>query len=468
MNQDTTRHAVRPRVLIVDDDKALGESLADELTTDGFDTTHVSSSREAAHLLEQDFDILVTDLRMPVVDGLGLLALSRKIAPARPVIVMTAFSAVDTAIESIRQGAYHYLTKPFGVDELSLFLGRALADASLRREATELRRALSSSESFAHVIGQSSAMRGVCSLVSRVADASTPILLLGETGTGKGLLARTMHGQSHRAGRAFVTVNCAAVPDQLLESELFGHIRGAFTGATTHRIGLLEAADGGTLFLDEIGEMSMALQAKMLDVLERGVVRAVGSNKERALDVRIVAATHRDLRRQIAAGQFREDLLFRLNVVTITVPPLRERRDDLPELFAHFLEQSRRKHSQSPVRRLSLAVVERLLAHSWPGNVRELANVMERLVLLGAGEEASLAELPALVDSVGRDTSFSGPIVPLFEMNRRYARWALDQLGGRKVATAEKLEIDRRTLARFIADAPSADDGPVFDEGHET
>jgi two-component system, NtrC family, response regulator HydG len=452
----------RARILIVDDDKALGETLADELASDGFETLHVASSREGARLLEGEFDALVTDLRMPALDGLGLLALSRKVAPDRPVIVMTAFSAVDTAIESIRQGAYHYLTKPFGVDELSLFLERALEDAQLRRETNLLRRELRERASLSNVVGQSAVMRAVCSLVQRVADAATPVLLLGETGTGKGLLAKALHTQSQRASRAFVTVNCAAVPEQLLETELFGHVRGAFTGANSHRVGLLEEADGGTLFLDEIGEMSMALQAKLLDVLERGVVRAVGSNKEKALDVRVVAATNRDLRRQVAEGHFREDLLFRLDVVTIPIPPLRERREDLLELFGHFLASAQRRHPQSPVRKLSPAALDRMLGYPWPGNVRELANVIERVVLLGSAEEASIDDLPAQLTGPSLATaSFSGPVLPLQEVERRYARWALEQLAGRKMATAEKLEIDRKTLARLLGEPLKPEDHAV-------
>jgi two-component system response regulator HydG len=447
----------RSRVLIVDDDAALAEALSDELTTDGFDAVHVTSSRDALRLLEQDFDAVVTDLRMPAVDGLGILARSRETAPERPVIVMTAFSAVDSAIESIRQGAYHYLTKPFKADELSLFLSRALADATLRREATQLRRELREVTPLAGVVARSAAMSEACNLVVRVAEAATPVLLLGETGTGKGMLARALHARSPRATRGFVTVNCAAVPENLLESELFGHVRGAFTGATAHRVGLLEEADGGTIFLDEIGEMPLPLQAKLLHVLERGVVRAVGSNKEKTLDVRIVAATHRDLRRRVAEGDFREDLLFRLDVITIQVPALRERRDDLPELLAQFIEAARTRHPQSPVRRASAAAFERMAAHGWPGNVRELGNVVERCVLLGSGEEITPTDLPPSIGaSVPSAPQFNGEVVALQEIERRYARWALEQLGGRRLVTAEKLAIDRKTLAKLLGEANKA------------
>jgi two-component system, NtrC family, response regulator HydG len=449
--QDRDRSHPKARVLIVDDDRALGEMLAEELGSDGYEALHVRSSSEAVKLLKDSFDALVTDLRMPSVDGLGLLALSRQADPERPVIVMTAFSAVDTAIESIRQGAYHYLTKPFKVDELALFLQRALAEASLRREATQLRRELRESVPLANVVGRSAAMAEASSLVARVADASTPVLLLGETGTGKGMLARALHARSQRASRPFVSLNCAAVPENLLESELFGHVRGAFTGATANRVGLLEEANGGTLFLDEIGEMPLALQAKLLHVLESGTVRPVGSNQEKALDVRIVAATHRDLRRQVAEGHFREDLLFRLDVLTIRIPPLRERKDDLAELLAHFLEAARHRHPQSPVKRVSAEAFERLLAHPWPGNVRELANVVERMVLLGRSEEVTVSELPPALGATALSTpEFTGTVLPLHELERRYARWALDQLGGKRMATAEKLEIDRKTLAKLL------------------
>jgi two-component system, NtrC family, response regulator HydG len=439
----------KPRVFIVDDDLALAETLTDGLADRGYDAVAIASSKEAARRLEaEEVDALVTDLRMPGVDGLGLLQLSRRIAPDRPVIVMTAYSAVDSAIESIRQGAYHYLTKPFKVDELALFVARALEDARLRQETVVLRRALRDQFAIANMIGQSGAMRELCELATRVADAATPVLIVGETGTGKGLLARAVHGAGRSASAPFVTLNCAAVPENLLESELFGHTKGAFTGAAGPRKGLFEQASGGTLFLDEIGEMPLPLQAKLLDVLERGVVRAVGSDHERPVDARVIAATHRNLRTRVRDGAFREDLLFRLDIVRLEIPPLRQRPEDIPELI---VEQAKARHPVSPVRTIGPDAMARLLTHTWPGNVRELENAIERLVLLGRGAEIGAGELPGEMGIDGRaELTFEGPILPLDDAERRYARWAISQLGGRKMLTAEKLGIDRKTLARLL------------------
>lgn len=444
----------KSRIFIVDDDRALAETLSDGLWDRGYDAVAIASSREAARRLEsEEVDALVTDLRMPGLDGMGLLELSRSVAPERPVIVMTAYSAVDTAVESIRQGAYHYLTKPFKVDELALFLDRALEQARLRQETVVLRRALRDQFALANVIGQSASMRELGDLVCRVAHAFTPVLVLGQTGTGKGLLARAVHGAGPRANGPFVTVNCAAVPENLLESELFGHTKGAFTGAAGARKGLFEQASGGTLFLDEIGEMPLGLQAKLLDVLERGVVRALGSDTERPVDARVIAATHRNLRARVREGAFREDLLFRLDIVRLEIPPLKQRAEDLPTLIAHFLAQAKRRHPTSPVQSLGPDALARLMAHTWPGNVRELENAIERLVLLGRSKEVSSSELPRDMGAErSGDVRFDGPILPLEELDRRYARWVIAQLGGRKMLTAEKLDIDRKTLARLLDD----------------
>jgi two-component system response regulator HydG len=449
-NQNSTKHA---RVLVVDDELPMAEMLADGLVDRGYVASALASGREAASVLEREpIDVVVTDLRMPQIDGLGLLAMSRKLDPTRPVIVMTAYSAIDTAIESIRQGAYHYMTKPFKVDELALFVERALSESRLRREAIALRRAMREQFGIENLVGSSPAMSEVCDLVERVADATVPVLIVGETGTGKGLVARAIHAQGARAEAPFIAVNCAALPENLLESELFGHVRGAFTGATANRTGLIGEADSGTLFLDEIGEMAPPLQAKLLHVLESGTVRAVGSNRERTVNARILAATHRDLRSLVKAGTFREDLLYRLDVVTIAIPPLRLRRDDLPLLIAHLLEQSKKKHPQSPVQRISQEVLDRLFEHSWPGNVRELEHVIERAVLLAHDPTIAIQDLPPSVTDDSRSTgmTFVGEILPLREMNRSYALWAYERLGGRKGLTAEKLGVDHKTLNKWL------------------
>lgn len=441
------------RILVVDDQMSMAETLADGLAERGYETVPLASSRQAAELLERDrFDVLITDLRMPALDGLGLLAISRKTDPARPVIVMTAYSAVDTAIESIRQGAYHYMTKPFKVDELALFVDRALDESKLRREAASLRKTLHDRFGLENLVGRSPAMQEVCDLVERVADAKVPVLIVGETGTGKGLVARAIHAQSGRAEGAFVAVNCAALPDNLLESELFGHMKGAFTGAIANRQGLFEEADGGTLFLDEIAEMAPPLQAKLLHVLESGTVRAVGSNKEHSVSVRIVAATHRDLRERAKAGLFREDLLYRLDVVSISLPPLRQRRSDLPVLIEHFMTRAREKHPTSPVVGVAPDAFERLQSHAWEGNVRELEHVIERAVLLGRGSTITTQDLPVTVASEpqGGGITFSGDVVPYRELQRRYAAWVYERVGGKKVLAAEKLGIDFKTLQRWL------------------
>jgi two-component system response regulator HydG len=444
----------RRRILVVDDNIDMAETLAEGLSEHGYAGIAVASGKRAAELLEGDrVDALVTDLRMPDKDGLELLASSQRTAPERPVIIMTAYGAIDTAIESMRRGAAHYLTKPFKLEELLIFLGRALEQADLRREATALKRELRGRDAKRRIVARSKVMKDVLDVVLRVADADSPVLLLGETGTGKGLLAETLHGESERRAAPFVTVNCAALPEPLLESELFGHAKGAFTGATTARSGLFVEADGGTLFLDEVGDMAPPLQAKLLHVLERGMVRPVGGNAERAVDVRIVAATHRDLRARVADGSFREDLLYRLDVVSIDVPPLRERREDLAELVEHFFAAAREKHRGAVAERIGPAAMELFLDYAWPGNVRELAHALERVALLARSASVDISDLPKqLREPPGQTGSaaFSGDVQPLRDIQRAYASWALERLGGHRTRTAEKLEIDRKTLAKLV------------------
>ncbi|HJV89529.1 MAG TPA: sigma-54 dependent transcriptional regulator [Holophagaceae bacterium] len=452
-------NARSPRVLLVDDHFEMAEMLADGLSERGFQTLALSNVQTALRSLEEGWpDALVTDLRMAELDGLGLLARSRELDPERPVIVMTAYGAIDSAVESIRQGAYHYLTKPFKLDELEIFLRRALEDRAVRSEAESLRKALHTQFSSAGLVGRSGAMREVYDLMERIAPADVPVLLLGETGTGKGLVARALHGRGPRASRPFVAVNCAALPEQLLESELFGHRKGAFTGAVTDRVGLFQEADGGTIFLDEIGDLPLSLQAKLLHVLERHVIRPLGSAKEVEVDARIMAATHRDLRQMVAAGTFREDLLYRLDVVSLELPPLRHHKEDLPELVEHFLALAKGRHPHSPVERLSPEVMGRLMDYRWPGNVRELVHLLERLTVLGRTAQVELADLPSALNQVpDRGWSAFDEILPSREVQRRYAAWVLDKVGGSKARAAEALGIDVKTLGKWLSDSGPAE-----------
>ena len=443
---------VRPRVLVVDDHFEMAETVAAGLDTRGFSCTPFGSAEAAiAAIAEGRHDALVCDLRIPGTDGLELLAQSRAIRPESPVIVMTAFSEVDTAVESIRRGAYHYLTKPFKIDELVLFLRRALDESAIRKEARSLREAFG--RPLDSIIGDSPSMREVIALLRRVANSNAPLLILGETGTGKGLLARALHKESRHAEGPFVVINCAAIPDALLESELFGHLKGAFTGATNDRAGLFEQAHRGTLFLDEIAEMTVPLQAKLLRVLETGMVRPVGSNVERRVEVRIVAATHRSLHQRAKQGLFREDLLYRLDVISVELPPLRERTSDLAQLVTKFAQDARHRNPGSALLRLSPEVMDALTRYSWPGNVRELEHVIERLTLLCPDGLATMNALPKSVTAEPESRAaihFGDRVIPMRELQRRYVAWALQQLGGAKMATCERLGVDAKTLNRWL------------------
>jgi two-component system response regulator HydG len=437
-------------VLVVDDKREMAEMLADGLAAHGYESIAAESSKSALDAVRKhEIDLLVTDLRMPEVDGLALLEASREAAPDRPVIVMTAYGAIDTAVESIRRGAYHYLSKPFKLDELLVYAERALDEGQVRRA---VRHALK--PRAGHLFGESKTLRAALDLLDRVAPTEVPVLLLGETGTGKGAFARALHAQSPRRSGPFVTVNCAALPEALLESELFGHVRGAFTGATTDKAGLFAEADGGTLLLDEIGEMPLALQSKLLHVLESGTVRPVGAGKERKVDVRLVAATHRNLRERVRGGQFREDLLYRIEVVAIEIPPLREREGDIRVLANEFLQAARERHPQSPARLFSATALQRLYDHAWPGNVRELLHAVERAVVLAQQEEIAPGDLPpSLQQARSFPELLHGEVRPLDEIDRRYAAWALEQNSGQRGKTAAALDIDAKTLAKLLGNS---------------
>jgi two-component system response regulator HydG len=441
------------RVLVVDDNLEMARTVADGLVDRGYEVVAVDSGREAlSRLSSERIDAIVTDLRMSRVDGLELLAASRKQDVERPVIIMTAYSAVDTAIESIRQGAYHYLTKPFKQDELAIFLGRALDQVRVRREASALKLELRKRFSASNIVGHSAGIQAVRERIARVADAPAPVIVLGETGTGKTLVARALHADSRRRDGSFVSVNCAALPEALLESELFGHLKGSFTGAIGDRPGLFAEADGGSLFLDEIADMTLALQAKLLDVLESGSVRSVGSTKPRQVDVRIIAATHRDLRGAVREGKFREDLMYRLDVVSIVLPALRDRSEDIPELLEYFLAKAREKYPATPVRRFSPDAIEALRRYRWPGNVRELSHAVEKITLLVPAEEVRVEDLPDAIihNDTAESLTFHGPVIPIGDLERRYALWAVGQTGGHRGRAAEMLEVDPKTLRKWL------------------
>ncbi len=443
----------RPRVIVVDDKLAMAETLADGMGDHQLDAVALGSAKEALSAIRAGgVDVLVTDLRMPEMDGLALLDTVHASNPEIQVIVMTAFGAIDSAVEAIRKGAYHYLTKPFKLDELVIFVRRAIDERAIRREAATLRRKLGTHFSIGGLVAESAAMKRVLDIVERIAPTSVPVMITGETGTGKGAIARAIHGTSTRAAKPFITLNCAALPEQLLESELFGHERGAFTGATQDHPGLFVAADGGTILLDEIGEMPIALQPKLLRVLEAGTLRPVGATVERKVDVRVIAATHRDPQKAVAAGLLREDLLYRLNVLPIEMPALRDRPDDIGPLVTHFFAESIERHPAATASRFSRAAMRRLIDHSWPGNVRELAHVVERGVILATGPEILSSDLGLSVPEELDTAFFSGEVVPMSAMQRRYARWALDRLDGHKSRTAERLDIDAKTLNRWLSD----------------
>ena len=439
------------RILVVDDHVEMGRLLAEQLGDAGYRVARASGGREALKRARTELpDLVITDLRMEDVDGFDVLEGVRELDPGVPVIVMTAFGAIDTAVEAIKRGAYHYITKPFEFGEVLLFVERALADRRVQSEIEVLRRDAEQRTGLAALVGSSAAMVALHDLIRKVAPSPAPVLITGESGSGKELVARALHGSSPRASRPFVAMSCNALAEDRLQSELFGHTRGAFPGGTTPRRGLFVEADGGTLFLDEISDMPAELQAKLLRVLDDGEVRAVGSDTLRRVDVRIVAATNQPLEKHVESGRFRSDLFFRLNVVRIPVPPLRERREDIPELVERFLARARARNAAARARRFSAEALNRLQAHSWPGNVRELENLVERLVILCAEEEIPPESLDPLSFGVGPSPLDAAreKVVTLRELEGQYIDWVLARCGGNKTRAAELLGIDASTIYR--------------------
>lgn len=448
------------RIIIIDDEAEMRSLLTDYLNDQGFQTSTFSAAPEALAALsdsgalaktmeEGDIDLIISDIQMPQMTGLELTSKLKTLRPEIPIILITAFGSIETALEAVQRGAFHYVVKPFKLAEMAVNVQRALEHRGLERDNTALRKQIKGSWSMGSVIGKSSAMKQVFDLVSRVAQATANVLVTGESGTGKEMIARAIHQNGPRANRPFVAINCTAIPETLLESELFGHAKGSFTGAIQRKRGLFEEADGGTLFLDEIGDMNVSLQSKLLRVLQEKKVRAVGENLAKDVNVRIIAATHKDLKEAIKDGRFREDLYYRLSVIPIVIPPLRHRTEDIPVLAEHFLKKyAATNHSQASG--FTKRAMTKLVNLRWEGNVRELENVVERAVVLSSHRLIDEPEIPT-PDCQNPDQFFmsaTGDFPTLEQLEVRYMRLVLEKTGGRKDKAAQILGINRRTLYR--------------------
>ena len=442
-------------ILIVDDDAALCRLVVDGLGREGFEVRSTTSSEEAlAAMANGDFDAALVDINMPQMNGLELSRRLLDQRPDLPIIVITAFGSLETAIAAIRAGAYDFVTKPFEMEQLVVAADRACQTRQLREEVRRLREVVTASPPFADILGESAEIRRLCHVIDAVAQTDSTVLVTGESGTGKELVARALHERGPRKSGPFVAMNCAAMTDTLLESELFGHARGAFTDAKDTRVGLFVKAGTGTLFLDEIGDMPAGMQAKMLRALETRMVRPVGSDNEIPFRARIVAATNRDLESEVEDGHFRQDLYFRVNVIRIPVPSLRSRGGDILILAQNFA-QKLAKRLDKKVTGISVPAAERLLAYPWPGNVRELQNAIERSVAMTRFEEIVVDDLPETVRNYrrtpllpsGEDTS---EFLPMHEIEKRYILRVLEAVGGNKTSAAQILGFDRRTMYRKL------------------
>jgi two-component system response regulator PilR (NtrC family) len=440
------------RLLVVDDELSMRDLLDITLRQEGYDVTLADGGESAIRALDATaFDLVVTDLRMRGLDGLAVLRAVKERAPGTAVLVVTAFASTDTAIEAMKLGAYDYLTKPFKLDELRLTIASALDRKRLHEENQALRRQLHRERGFANFVGRSRRMLEVFETIRKIADSPSNVVITGETGTGKELVAQAVHHESPRRDRPFVSVNCGAIPEGLMESELFGHVKGSFTGAVSDTRGLFAAADGGTLFLDEITEIRPSVQVKLLRATQERTIRRVGDTRDVRVDVRMIAASNRDLARAVAEGTLREDLFYRLNVIPIHLPPLRERREDIPLLVAHFIQRLARETGKD-VRGISPAALAVLEQYRWPGNIRELENAIERAIVLGGGPTLEVDALPSelLRPMVVRDVVLDIPPegldleAMLERIEQRLLRAALERSGGVQTRAAELLKMSFR------------------------
>lgn len=446
-------HMTRGRVFIVDDDEAMCRALDTGLVKRGFEISWNTSASEALEQIKANApDVVLTDLNMPGLSGVELCDRLTAYLPDLPVIVITAFGSLDSAVAAIRAGSYDFVTKPFDLDAIALALDRAVRHRALHEEVRRLRKAVSGQGHGAELKGESAVMVDLLHLLARVAQTDASVLITGETGTGKELVARELRRISRRESGPFVAINCAALPEAILESELFGHARGAFTDAKSARDGLFKEAHGGTLFLDEIGDMPMSLQPKLLRALQERSIRPMGSNVEMPIDVRLITATNRDLETAVEDGIFRQDLLYRINVIQVHVPPLRARGNDVLILAQHFIALFASRFSKNVVG-LTSPAAQKLLAYAWPGNVRELQNCMERAVALAMHDQITVEDLPENIRQY-KPTQFvlesTNPnnVLPLADMERQYILKTLQLVGGNKALAARMLGVDRKTLYR--------------------
>lgn len=446
---------IRGTVVLVDDDPEMRAMLSDHLKEDNYRVKAFESGMTAlqflssSHIEAQSVDLVLTDLRMPEIDGLTVLRQCKMAHPFVPVILITAHASVDSAVEGLRRGAFDYLTKPFKLSEISIAIERAISFGRMQRQNQVLSSEIKKSWGSGDIVGKSPAMKNIIDLIDRVASASSNILITGESGTGKEVVARSIHERSGKTKAPFVAINVTAIPDSLLESELFGHVKGSFTGAHQDKKGLFEEANDGTLFLDEIGDMDLSLQSKLLRVLQERTIKPVGSNTQKPVNVRVIAATHKDLKKAILNGSFREDLYYRLCVIPLVIPPLRHRTEDIPLLAQHFLHKYSHLNG-SKVLGFSQSALQKLMAMPWHGNVRELQNMIERVVVLTSHPMIQPEDIPSgedqEVENFFGQTSQEFPT--LEQMEKRYIHLVLDKTGGKKEKAAQILGINRRTLYR--------------------
>jgi len=462
----TAGRSAAPRLLVVDDEQSMLDFLDLLFREEGWSVDTARSVAEARERLPGDYDLVLCDILMPDGSGIDLLREIKAADRHTAVLMMTAYTSTRSAIEAMKAGAFDYVSKPFDVEELKVTCQRALEQAELAEENVYLRRELAGKYTFSNIIGKSAKMQAVFSLIERVAKTGSTVLVQGESGTGKELIARALHFASPRAGRRFLSINCGAMPENLLESELFGHERGAFTGAVKEKKGLFHEADGGTLFLDEIGETTPSMQVKLLRVLQEKVVRKVGGTREEPVDVRIIAATNLDLEERISTGEFREDLYYRIHVIPIRLPPLRERRDDIPLLVDYFLDKSAREIGVEP-KRISVEAMRVLEGYHWPGNVRELENVVERTLALATGDTLRRDDLPPHLVA-GRRPGPSDVELPeegldletyLDGVRARLMRQALGRTGGVQTRAADLLGMTFRSFRYYAKKAGLTGDG---------